>query len=303
MRTLVTGISGYVGGMVAPALTAAGHEVVGFSRGPAPALPHTRTVRGDLSTGAGLEEALDGVEVAYYLVHSMEGTSDFIRAELGGAQRFAAAAAGAGVARIIYMGVLTPDKPEREFSEHVRSRMAVEHALAAEGAEVIALRASIVIGARSRSFQFLLRLVERLPVLLLPPWRDNRTMPIDERDLLAELLRAATAPVDRELSVFDAVGRDEVSYRELIEGIRDELMVGRPTFPFPLTVTALTAPVAAAIAGEDLGLVQPLMSSLDSDLLPRRPDPHEVDLGAPRHHLEASIQRALRESNPGHEDD
>lgn len=294
MRTLLTGITGYVGGELIEPLTAAGHELRGLARDPSHADPRVPTVRGDLDTGEGLSEALDGIDVAYYLVHSMEGTTDFSGRELRAAQRFAAAAKAAGVRRIVYMSVLTPDKPESEYSDHVRSRVAVERTLAAEGIEVVVLRASIVIGARSRSFLFLLHLVERLPVLLLPPWRARRTMPIDERDLLRALVLAATAAVHQPLSIYDAVGPDEVTYEGLIERIRDHLLLGRPTVPFPASVTAIAAPLAAAVAGEDLGLVQPLMSSLTSDLLPRDPDPHEVDLGRPRHHLDASIEHALR---------
>ena len=298
MRTLLTGITGYVGSELIEPLTAAGHELRGFARNPASADPRVPTVRGDLDTGEGLEEALDGVDVAYYLVHSMEGTADFSGREQRAATRFAAAAAQAGVPRIVYMSVLTPDKPEAEYSDHVRSRVAVEHALAAEGADVVVLRASIVIGARSRSFRFLLRLVERLPVLLLPPWRSNRTMPVDERDLLRALVLAATAEVRQPLSIYDAVGPDEVTYEQLIHRIRDHLLVGRPTVPFPASVNLIAAPLAAAVAGEDLGLVHPLMNSLTADLLPRRPDPREVDLGRPRHHLDAAIEHALRRHEP-----
>lgn len=302
MHTLVTGISGYVGSLLADELHAAGHDVRGLARHPERLDVPYPVVRGDLATGAGLDEALDGIDLAYYLVHSMEGTTDFVSTELRAARNFAQAAAACEVGRVVYMSVLTPDKPASEYSEHVKSRIAVERALSAEGAEVIALRASIVIGARSRSFRFLLHLVERIPVLLLPPWRSNRTMPIDERDLLRALVTAATATVDRPLSIYDAVGPDEVTYQQLVESIRDHLMVSRPTFPFPLTITAITAPVAAAISGEDLGLVHPLMSSLGSDLLPRRPDPHEVELGTPRHHLDAAIEHALRDSEDEHED-
>lgn len=294
VTTLLTGITGYVGSALIEPLTAAGHELRGLARTPANADPRVPTVRGDLDTGDGLAEALDGVDTAYYLVHSMEGTTDFTGRERRAAERFAQAAGDAGVQRIVYMSVLTPHKPPAEYSDHVRSRIAVEQVLGTGGAEVVVLRASIVIGARSRSFRFLLRLVERLPVLLLPPWRHNRTMPIDERDLLRQLVRAATATVDRPVSVYDAVGRDEVSYQELIETIRDHLMVGRPTLPFPAAINTVAAPLAAAVAGEDLGLVHPLMHSLGSDLLPRRPDPHEVDLGHPRYHLDAAIEHALR---------
>jgi uncharacterized protein YbjT (DUF2867 family) len=295
MRILVTGITGYVGRRLADALAARGYTVTGLARHPERARVPYPVHAVDLTLGAGLDDALAGVDVAYYLVHSMEGTVDYAAAELAGARRFAAAAAKAGVSRIVYMSVLTPATGAP--SGHVRSRIAVEHALASGGAEVIVLRASIVIGAESRSFRFLLRLVERMPILPLPPWRDRRTRPIDERDLLDQLVAAATATTDRPIAVFDAVGPDEVTYQDLIERIRDHLMVARPTFPVPISLTAVAAPVAAAIAGEDLGLVAPLMQSLRSDLLPRTPDPHEITLGEPRYDLDAAIEHALRETD------
>ncbi|MEH3053174.1 MAG: NAD(P)H-binding protein [Patulibacter minatonensis] len=294
MRFLVTGISGYVGHHLAAALSGDGHDVRGLAR-------HPERVRGpwpthavDLSapTPGALAEALGGVDVAYFLVHSMEGTLDYAATELDAARRFAAAAADSGVRRIVYMSVLAPAAGRP--SGHVRSRLAVEQALASSGIPVVVLRASIVIGTGSRSFRFLLRLVERLPVLLLPPWRDHRTRPIDERDLIRQLVDAATAPTDRPLAVFDSVGPDEVTYRELIEAIRDHLMVGRPTVPLPVALTSVAAPVAAAVAGEDLGLVAPLMQSLGSDLLPRSAADQGVALSPPRHHLDAAIEHALR---------
>jgi uncharacterized protein YbjT (DUF2867 family) len=294
MRALVTGISGYVGDLLAGALPAAGYEVRGFARTPSRVRSAVPVVQGDLTTGAGLTAALEDVDVAYYLVHSMEGRTDYVAEELAAAQRFADAADAVDLRRVVYMSVLTPDKPESQYSTHVRSRLAVEHALAARGAEVVSLRASIVVGAQSRSFRFLRHLVERMPVLPLPPWRHHRTSPIDERDLLRALTAAATAPVDRRLSIWDAVGPDVVTYQELIAAIADHLLIGRPVFPFPLTVNALTAPVAAAIAGEDLGLVEPLLQSLASDLLARPGNPRDIDLPAPRHRLDAALEHALR---------
>ncbi|MBO9534926.1 MAG: NAD(P)H-binding protein [Solirubrobacteraceae bacterium] len=292
MRILVTGITGYVGRLLADALTREGHDVVGLARHPERApLPYpVRAV--DLTDGRGLADAIDGADVAYYLVHSMEGTRDYAAAELAAARRFAVAAADAGVQRIVYMSVLTPADAGRA-SGHVRSRVAVEKALAATDVPVVALRASIVIGTDSRSFRFLLRLVERMPVLLLPPWRSRRTCPIDERDLLAQLVDAATATLHAPLTVHDAAGPDEVSYQELIERIRDHLLIGRPVMPLPIALTGIAAPVAAAIAGEDLGLVAPLMQSLGTDLLPR-PDHQDIALRPPRHDLDAAIEHALR---------
>jgi uncharacterized protein YbjT (DUF2867 family) len=291
MRILVTGITGYVGGLLAPRLLAAGHEVRGLARTP-PATAGIPTVRGDLSTGAGLQAALEGIDVAYYLVHSMEGDGDFVAAELQAAEHFAAAVKAAGVQRIIYMSVLTPAGAEQ--SAHVRSRVGVETALGEAGAELIVLRASIVIGARSRSFRFLLSLVQRLPVIPLPPWRSHRTAPVDERDLLAQLHAALDVPLPQRCVTCDAVGPESVTYGELIGRISDHLLLARPTFPLPLALPAIAAPVAAAIAGEDLGLVSPLMRSLGHDLM-GHPETQAVDLGGSRYRLNAAIEHALRE--------
>ncbi|MEZ0292092.1 MAG: NAD(P)H-binding protein, partial [Solirubrobacteraceae bacterium] len=149
MRTLVTGVSGYVGGALAGRLREDGHEVRGFARTPARVTAAVdELVTGDVTTGAGLEAALDGVDVAYYLIHSMEGAAAgaFAEQERDAAQRFAAAATASGLRRLVYLGGIVPvDAP---LSRHLGSRLAVEHALLDAVPEGIALRASIVIGAR-----------------------------------------------------------------------------------------------------------------------------------------------------------
>lgn len=301
MRVLVTGISGYVGPLLAQRLTAAGHEVRGLARRPERVEGPWPVAAVDLSDGAGLPEALAGVDAAYYLVHSMEGTVDFAATEQAAARRFAAAAAEAGVRRIIYMSVLVPER--KAPSAHVRSRVAVEQILAATGVPTISLRASIVIGAQSRSFGFLLRLVERAPLLPMPPWRTHRTAPIDERDLIDQLTRALDVPLAQPLSVVDAVGPQVITYQELIEAILDVLMLSRPTVPLPVAWTALAAPVAAAIAGEDLGLVSPLMQSLTSDLVAREATAQDVDLGRARRGVTAAIEHALRDREQASQDE
>jgi uncharacterized protein YbjT (DUF2867 family) len=296
--TLVTGASGYVGAALAPRLARDGHVVRGFGRSAArieaAGAPFDEIVVGDAATGAGLERALDGVDVAYYLIHSMEGPAagGFPEAERLAADTFGAAAAAAGVRRIVYLGGLVPEGAR--LSRHLASRLAVEEALLAAAPETVALRASIVVGARSRSFRFLVRLIERLPVLALPAWRDNRTQPIDGRDVLEFLAAAATLPERHTGRSWDIAGPDAMSYAEMLDRIADRLMISRRSIGLGFTLTPVAAVIAAAVAGEEVGLIEPLMESLEHDLLPR--DRHAAStFGVKLHGFDAAVDRALRE--------
>jgi uncharacterized protein YbjT (DUF2867 family) len=294
MQVLVTGITGYVGSVIAARLRADGHAVRGFARSPERVRLDVPVVGGDAVTGEGLAEALDGIDVAYFLIHGMEPAAGepFASREQAAAQRFAEAARQAGVARIVYLGGIAPEGGAR--SEHLASRLAVEDILLDAVPASVALRASIVIGARSRSFRFLVRLVERLPVLAYPAWQHNRTAPVDERDIVEVLARSATSPRVAGMRL-DVAGPDVVSYGELIERIADLMLVDRPAFRFKrLAVTPIASRVAAVIAGEQWELVGPLMESLDTDLLPG------ADVAAPLlevklHTLDAAIEHALAE--------
>ena len=294
MRTLVTGVSGYVGGALAGRLREDGHEVRGFARTPVRVTAAVdELVTGDVTTGAGLDAALDGIDVAYYLIHSMEGAAAgaFAEQERDAAQRFAAAAAAAGLRRVVYLGgIVAADAP---LSRHLGSRLAVERALLDAVPEGIALRASIVIGARSRSFRFLVRLIERLPVLALPAWRENRTAPVDGRDVLDYLAGAATAGPELAGS-WDIAGPDVMTYAEMIARISDAMLVRRPSLSLGVSLTPVASVVAAAVAGEDPALIEPLMESLEHDLLPRD-DAAAAAFGVRLHSFDAAIERALRE--------
>jgi uncharacterized protein YbjT (DUF2867 family) len=294
MRILLTGASGSIGAALAPALTRAGHELRGFGRDPARVPPALPFVRGDAISGAGLDEALDGIEVAYFLIHSMEGggRSGFEADERAAAQNFVAAARRAGVRRVVYLGGLVPR--ERAPSRHLGSRLEVERILLDGLPEAVALRASIVIGARSRSFRFLVHLVERMKVLALPPWREHRTQPIDVRDVGAFLLAAATTPHARGGLSLDIAGPDVLSYGQMIERIADLMLVRRRSFRFGANVTPIVAPIAAAVAGEEAGFIGPLMESLCSDLLPRDERAPAL-LGVRLHRFDRAVERALRE--------
>jgi uncharacterized protein YbjT (DUF2867 family) len=295
VRILLTGITGYVGGALVPRLQREGHELVGLARNPAAAagLPSdVPLVRGDVLTGAGLDEALEGTDVAYYLIHSMERSANgaFAAREEEGARQFAEAAARSGVGRVVYLGGILPSGP---ISTHMASRLRVEELLLDAVPGSVALRASIVIGARSRSFRFLVRLVERVPVMPMPPWTRHRTQPIDGRDMLEYLTRAATEPSVAGRSI-DIAGPEEMSYGEMLHRIADLMLVGRPGIRLPISMTPVASRVAAAIAGEDPGLIEPLMGSLGSDILPR--DTSAPDLfGVRLHRFDRAVEAALSE--------
>jgi uncharacterized protein YbjT (DUF2867 family) len=158
--------------------------------------------------------------------------------------------------------------------------------------EPIALRASIVIGARSRSFRLLVHLVERMPLLALPSWRRYRTQPIDARDVTEMLARAAAAPVPAD--ALNAGGPEVLSYGDMISRIAELMLVRRPALGLRISLTPLTARVAAAIAGEQPELVLPLMGSLSSDLLVNGSDAAQY-LRVTLHSFESAVEHALGE--------
>lgn len=294
MEILVTGASGFVGSALIPRLRADGHRVRAFARDPARVrqAPDVPVHVGDVVIGAGLEEALEGCEVAYFLVHSMEpGDASFADRDRRAAREFALAARRAGVRRVVYLGGLVPEG--RAASLHLASRLEVEEILLDASPESVALRASIVIAAASRSFRFLVRIVERLPVLALPAWRDNRTQPIDGRDVLEFLARAAVVPEAAGRSL-DIAGPDVLAYGEMVERIRDLMLLARPSVEIDRTATGIASRVGAVIAGETHDLVGPLMEGLTGDLLPRD-DVAPGLLGVRLHRFDAAVERALRE--------
>lgn len=298
LQTLVTGVSGYVGAALVPRLIRDGHSVRGFARSAervrAAGIELDDLVLGDATTGAGLDRALDGIDVAYYLIHSMEGVGGaFVETERRQADAFAHAAADAGVRRIVYLGGLLPH--DGTASRHLASRLAVEQALLDAVPESVALRASILVAARSRSFRFLVRLIERLPVLALPAWRSNRTQPIDGRDVLEFLAAGATLAPRHAGRAWDVGGPDVMSYAELLRRIADVMMIDRPSVPLGFNLTPVASVVAAAVAGEDPALIEPLMESLEHDLLPRDAEGAAATFGVRLHRFEPAVERALRD--------
>jgi uncharacterized protein YbjT (DUF2867 family) len=261
---------------------------------------------GDTLSGAGVLGAMSDVEVAYYLIHSMEpsaggvGGISFSARERASAQTFAAAARTAGVRRIVYLGGLLPREQaagrgagQARVSSHLSSRHAVERILLDAVPDSVALRASIVVGARSRSFRFLVRLVERLPVLTLPAWRRFRTQPIDERDIV-EMLAACAGSPSLGGRTLDVGGPDVLSYGAMVERIAELMLLGRPSIGVGMTITPIAARLAAILAGERPELVLPLMEGLTGDLLPGKDDSAEI-LDLELHSFDSAVEHALHE--------
>ena len=291
---LVTGSTGYVGGRLIERLRADGRGVRALARDPArfAALDGVEVVRGDLLQRETLARALDGCSTAYYLVHSMErGSNGFADRDRIAAENFVAAARDAGVERVVYLGGLVPEGGPR--SDHLRSRLEVEEILLGGLPRSTALRASILIGARSSSFRILVRLVSSMRLLPLPAWRANRTQPIFEGDAVEYLARTPDTPGAEGRSL-DIVGPEALSYGEMVERIADAMGVGRMPLPLPASQTPAASAVVSALTDQPLELVRPLMESLEHDLLARNDDAREI-YGLTPHPFERALEHALRD--------
>jgi uncharacterized protein YbjT (DUF2867 family) len=298
---LVTGATGYVGGRLIERLVADGRAVRALARNPdrleaIEAIEGVEARAGDLVADTGLDEALDGVETAYYLVHSMEpaagANGDFGARDRLAARNFARAAQAAGVERIVYLGGIVPQATR--LSNHLASRLEVERILLEAAPSSTALRASIIVGARSSSFRILVRLVERLRLLPFPSWRDHRTQPIFERDAIEFLARTPLTPEAAGRSL-DIAGPDVLSYGEMIERIADAMGVGRTPIRLNVSQTPTASAVVAGIVRQPVELVRPLMESLEHDLLPR-PDAVAAPVyGIRGHSFDRAVEHALRE--------
>ncbi len=294
---LVTGATGYVGGRLVERLLNEGRPVRALARDPGRLEPldGVEVARGDLLSGEGVDAALEGCTVAYYLVHSMEAATDddFGARDRRAAETFAAAAARAGVERIVYLGGIAPSAEDGP-SAHLGSRLEVEQILLDAAPAATALRASIIIGAGSSSFRMLVRLVERLRVLPLPGWRDKRTQPIAERDAVEFLARTPQVPASAGRSL-DIVGPDVLSYGQVVAGIAEAMGVGRAPIGLPCSLTPPASAVVSAVTQQPLELVRPLMESLERDLLPRDAFEAPALYGIRPLAFTRSVERALGE--------
>ena len=257
---LLTGATGYVGGRLLRALIDGGHRVRCLSRSPSHLasrlVPGAQVAAGDAVSGRGLSEALRGVDTAYYLIHSMGSAGGFEARDRRAAANFGAAARAAGVRRIVYLGGLADE--EQPLSAHLRSRIEVGRLLRDSGVPVIELRASIVIGSGSLSFEMIRSLVEHLPVLVTPRWVSMRAQPIGIDDLLAYLLEALDADPSRS-PVYEIGGADPMSYGDLMREYARQRGLRRVMLPVPV--------LTPRISSLWLGLVTPVYARVGRQLI------------------------------------
>ena len=256
---LITGATGYVGGRLLHRLEERGDDITCLARTPdnlePRCRPTTRIVKGDVITGAGLDDAMRGVEVAYFLVHSMGASGNYHRSERAAARNFADAAARAGVGRIVYLGALGHGP---HMSTHLESRQEVGRILRAGPVPVIEFRSSVIIGSGSLSFEMVRALVDRLPVMVWPKWVDTPTQPIGIEDVVEYLVEAADIPLDGS-EVVGIGGTDRVSYGQLLV----EYGRARGLRRFFIRVPVLTPRLSSLW----LGLVTPVYARVGRELV------------------------------------
>ncbi len=260
LAVLLTGATGYVGGRLLPLLEAQGARVRCLARRPEVLAPKvaasTTVVAGDVLDRPTLDAALRGIDVAYYLVHSMGATGSFEEADRQAARNFGQAARAAGVSRIIYLGGL--GNTEDKLSSHLRSRQEVGEVLRESGVPVLEFRASIVIGSGSLSYEMIRSLVERLPVMITPKWVNVPAQPIAIDDLLAYLVEALQLPVSA-CRIYEIGGADRMSYADIMR-VYGRLRGGR--------VRMIPVPVLTPyLSSLWLGLVTPLYARIGRKLL------------------------------------
>ena len=260
---LVAGASGFVGSHLCTALVREGHDVRAMTRHPDGYGGAGTAVRGDVAEPGTLQEALAGVHAAYYLVHSLD-SADFEEKDADAARNFAAAAHGAGVEQIVYLGGLGQDGDD--LSPHLRSRREVEHLLAGTSVPVTTLRAAVVVGHGGISWEITRQLVDHLPLMITPKWVDTRTQPIALADVVRYLVGVLGEPRAAG-RVFEIGGPDVLRYIDMLR--RAAAIKGKrlPRVGVPLLTPRLSSYWLALVTDVDLRTARTLVDSMTNEVV------------------------------------
>ena len=278
LHVLVTGATGYVGGRLVPRLLEAGYTVRVLARDPhrlqgRPWLEHVEVAEGDVLDAPTLGAVLTGVDIAYYLVHSMFGGRDFTQRDIVAARSFGEAAKAAGVGRIIYLGGLgdrgTP------LSEHLRSRQETGQALREAGVPVTEFRAAIIVGSGSVSFEMIRYLSERLPVMICPRWTSTRVQPIAIRNVLDYLVAAIEVPASAG-HIVEIGGADVLTYGEMMLGYARGRGLHRLLVPVPVLSPRLSSYWVHWVTPIPAPIARPLIEGLRNEVVVRSPLAHTL---------------------------
>lgn len=268
---LVTGATGYVGGRLVPKLLEAGYQVRVLVRDPSRLqgrrwIDQVEVYQGDVLDPETLDPAMQGVSVAYYLIHSMMGGQDFHQRDMQAAGNFAAAAQNQHLRRIIYLGGL--GDPESQLSDHLRSRQDTGTALRSSGVGVIEFRAGVIVGAGSASFEMIRYLTERVPVMICPQWVFTRTQPISIGNVLDYLVAAIEHETEEDL-VLEIGGPEILTYGDMLRGYAEARDLSRWIIPVPVLTPRLSSYWVHWVTPIPAALARPLIEGLRNEVIVR----------------------------------
>lgn len=300
MRILVTGATGYVGGRLVPRLLARGHDVVCFARDPAHISGRgwegVDIRRGDALDAGSFLPVMEGVEVAYYLIHSMaQPEGKFEDLDRFAAEHFGMAANAAGVRRIIYLGGL--GNPDEKLSPHLASRHEVGHILRSSGVPVTEFRAAVIVGSGSISFEIIRYLTEGFPVMLTPRWMSTRCQPVAIANVLEYLTQALEEPasVGR---IFEIGGPDVLSYREMILGYASARRLRRLLIPFPGLTPRISSLFLHVVTPIPVAITRALIEGMRNEVVVHDHAAEDI-FTMPRIPYEEAVRRALQRIQSG----
>lgn len=304
MQVLVTGATGYVGGRLVPRLLEAGHAVRTTTTDLSADGPwwsdQVETVEMDIADPAQVDRAVAGVDAVYYLVHGMGG-DDFADKDRQAAHNVARVVTAHRTPRVIYLSGIVPPVERDELSEHITSRLEVERILEDRPATVITLRAAVLMGSGSTSFEIIRQVSERMPVQTVPTWMSSVVQPIAVVDAIEALVGALT--VDSRSRSYDIGGPERLPYADLLDRYSDIADLARPQVEVPLLPTDLVGSLVGALTDVPTPTVHALVESLHHDMTCEEEDfvtdllPHGYSLMG----LDESIRRSLadpREESP-----